>query len=109
MSTKPSAFCRKGDVIAQVGMDKRLVRLINMIHDATVVNTGRKDRRTGPDIKKPYVVFQYNKFMKGVDRTDKYLSYYSVLRKTVKWLNVYARLCTLQCIFVYKTQTKKYV
>jgi len=84
-------------------MDNRLVKLINVTHDATVVNTGRKDRRTGSDIKKPYVVFQYNKIIKDVDRTDMYLTYYSVLRKTVKWLNVYARLCTLQCIFVYKT------
>jgi hypothetical protein len=56
-------------------MDKILVRLINMIHDATVVNTERKDRRTGPDIKKPYIVFQYNKFIKDVDKTDKCLSY----------------------------------
>jgi len=24
-------------------------------------------------------------FMKGVDRADQYLSYYSLLRKTVKW------------------------
>jgi hypothetical protein len=84
-------------------MDKRLVRLINVIHDATVVNTGRKDRRKGPDTKKPDIVFQYNKFMTDVDRTDKYLSYYSVQRKTVIWLNVYAKLNTLQCIFVYET------
>jgi hypothetical protein len=63
LSTRQSAFCRKGDVIVQVGMDKRLVRLINVILDATLVNTRKKDRRTGPDIKKPYVVFQYNKFM----------------------------------------------
>jgi len=34
---------------------------------------------------------------------DKYLSYYSDLRKTVKWPNVSAKLYTLQCIFVYKT------
>jgi hypothetical protein len=40
-------------------MDKRLVRLTNMNHDTTVVNTGRKDRRTGLDIKKLYTVFQY--------------------------------------------------
>ena len=37
------------------------------------------------EIKKPYAVVQYNKFLKGVDRADQYLSYYSVLRKTVKW------------------------
>jgi len=55
--------------------------MISMIHDATVVNTGRKDRKTNMEIKKPYAVALYNKFMKGLDRADQYLSYYSVLRK----------------------------
>jgi len=40
--------------------------------------------KTNMEIKKPYAVVQYNKFMKGLDRADQYLSYYSVLRKTVK-------------------------
>ena len=35
-------------------------------------------------IKKSYAVDQYNKFMKGVDGADQYLSFYSVLTKTVK-------------------------
>jgi hypothetical protein len=53
-----------------------------MIHDATVVNKGRKDRKTNMEIqKKPYAVVQCNKFMKGVDTADQYPSYYSVLRK----------------------------
>ena len=55
------------------------------------------------EIKKPYAVGQYNKFMKGVDKADQYLSYYSVLRKTVKWskklIPVSAKLCALQRIF----------
>jgi len=38
-----------------------------MIHDATVVKGGRKDR-TELEIKKTYTVFQYNKFMK--DKTQ---------------------------------------
>ena len=38
------AFRRKGDIMVQVGKDKRLVRLISTIHDATTVNTGRKDK-----------------------------------------------------------------
>jgi len=82
-----SVFRRKGDVIVQVWKDKRLVRMrsISTIHEATIVNTGRKDRETNIEIKKPYIVVQYNKFMKGVDRADQYLSFYSVLRKTVKW------------------------
>jgi hypothetical protein len=57
------------------------------MHDATVVNAGRKDR-TDLEIKKPEAVCQFIKFMKGVDRADKYLGCYSHLRKTVKWLNV---------------------
>jgi len=57
----------------------------NTIHEATTVNTVWKDRKTNMEIKKPYVVFQYNIFMKGVDRADQYLSFYSVLRTTLKW------------------------
>jgi len=41
--------------------------------------------KTNMEIKKPYAVGQYNKFIKGVDRADQYLGYYSVLKKTVKW------------------------
>ena len=58
--------------------------MISTIHDTTIVNTGSRDRKTNMVIKKPYSVVQYNKFMKGMDRAGKYLSYYSVLRKTVK-------------------------
>jgi hypothetical protein len=56
--------------------------MISTIHEATIVNTMQKDRKTNMEIKKPYAVFQYSKFMKGI---DKYLSFYSVLRNTVKW------------------------
>jgi hypothetical protein len=71
--------------MVQVWKDRRLVRMIGTIHDATVVSTGRKDRKTNMEIKKPYAVVQYNKLTKGVERPDQYLSYYSVLRKTAKW------------------------
>jgi hypothetical protein len=62
-----SAFRWKGDIMVQVWRDKRLVRMISTIHELTIVNTGRKDRKTNMEIEKPYAVFQYNKFMKGVD------------------------------------------
>ena len=80
-----SAFRREGDVMVQVWKEKRLVRMISTTHDATIVNTGRKDKKTNMEIKKPYAIVQFNKFMKGVDRADQYLSYYSILRKSVKW------------------------
>ena len=60
--------------------------MMSMIHDTTTVNTGKKDGKTNMEIKKPYAVFQYSKFMKGIDRADQYISYYSFLRRTVKWL-----------------------
>jgi hypothetical protein len=55
------------------------------IHDATTVNKGRKDKKTNMEIKKPYAIVQYNKFINDVDRADQHLSYYSVLKKIVKW------------------------
>jgi hypothetical protein len=36
---------------------------------------------------KSLCISQYNMFMKGVDRANQYLTYYSLLRKTVKWTN----------------------
>jgi len=52
------------------------VRMISMIHDATIVNKGRKDRKTNMEIKKSYAVVQYSKFIKDLDRADQYFSYY---------------------------------
>jgi len=97
-----SVFRRKGDIMVQVWKEKRLVRMISTMHEATIVNTGRKDRKTNMEIKNPYLVVQYSKFMKGIDRADQYLSFYSVLRKTKmveKSGSVCAKLCTLQNIF----------
>ena len=54
----------------QVQKDERLVQMIIMIHEATYVNTWQKDRKTNMEIKKPYAVSQYNKFIKGIDRAD---------------------------------------
>jgi len=81
--------------------------MISTIHDAIIVNKGRKDRKSNMEIRKPYAVVQYDKFMKGVDRADQYLSYYSVLRKTVKWSKkvvLYLLNCALfNAFFVYMT------
>ena len=81
--------------------------MISTIHDATIVNKERKDRKTNMEVKKPYAVVQYNKFMKGLDRADQYLCFYSVLRKTVKWsikVVLYLLNCALfNAFFVYRT------
>ena len=76
---KQSAFWRKGDVIAQVWKDKRLVQMTSKIHHPTIVTTERKEIKINLDMKKPYAVFQYDEFIKGRPVP----SYYLVLRKCV--------------------------
>jgi len=82
--------------------------MISTIHDATVVSTGRKDRKTNLQIKKPYAVVHYNKFMKGVDGADQYVSNYSVEEKCKmvkkKKVVLYLLNCALfNAFFVYRT------
>jgi len=81
--------------------------MISTIHDATIINKGRKDRKTNMEINKPYAVVQYDKFIKGIDRADQYLTYYSVPKKTVKWSKkvvLYLLNCVLfNAFFVYRT------
>jgi len=77
----------------------RLVQMLSIIHDATTVNEGRKDRKTNMEIKKPYAVSQYNEFIKGIDRSDQYLSSEENCKMVEKSGTVSAKLCSLQCIF----------
>jgi len=50
----------------------------------SVANKEREHRKTNIEIKQPYAVVQYNKFIKGIDRADQYLSCNSVLNK-LEW------------------------
>jgi len=86
--------------------------MISTIHDATIVNKGRKDRQTNMEIKKPYAVVQYHKFIKSLHRADQYLTYYSVLKKTVKRSKkvvLYLLNCMFfNALFVYRMLNTKY-
>ena len=72
-------------MLVQAWKEIRLVRMISTIHHSEHVHTGKKDRKTNEEIRKPNCVVQYNEYMKGVNRTDQYLSYYSFVRQTAKW------------------------
>ena len=74
----------KGALFVQAWKDKQLVDMISTLHNTTLVNAGRKDKKTNVEIRKPYCIVQYNKFTKRVDMADQYLSYYSIEGKTVK-------------------------
>lgn len=76
-----SIFKRKRDILLQIWKDKREVRMISTIHKFEMVDCIGKYKTT----RKPKCIVDYNLNMNGVDLTDRYLSYYSILRKTIKW------------------------
>lgn len=86
---------KKGEVYGQQNekgvrimkwVDKRDVLMISTVpgHTDTLQNTGKKNRK-GEDVLKPPSVICYNKAKKGVDVSDQMSSYYSCIRKSVKW------------------------
>jgi len=66
-------------------VDKRRVNMLTTIpeHEATLMDTGRV--RRGQRVKKPQCVVVYNRLKKGVDLSDQFSSYYSPLRKSLRW------------------------
>ena len=58
-------------------------------HSENTVSIKKINSKTGTmdtcDITIPLVVQKYNKYMGGVDKSDQYLSYHNVLRKTVRY------------------------
>ncbi|PNF39022.1 hypothetical protein B7P43_G05174 [Cryptotermes secundus] len=71
-------FCK--DIPLQSRRDTRVVNMISTIHNSSMVDVQRRHGQ----VKKPVCISKYM-FMKGVDRADQYLAYYSLPRKTVKW------------------------
>ncbi|CAG5047565.1 unnamed protein product [Parnassius apollo] len=64
-------------------VDKRQLLMISTLKEDkdVLVNTGKKNRKTNEDIKKPTCVLTYNNNKKGVDFSDQMSSYYSTLKK----------------------------
>ncbi len=66
--------------------DKKDVLMISTrpSHSATVVNTGNINSEN-ERIMKPQVVLDYNKGRQGTDLSDQLSSYYTCLRRSIKW------------------------
>lgn len=66
--------------------DKRNVTMVSSSpnHDSTLVNSGKINRKNEP-ILKPMCVLDYNSVKKGVDYSDQMSSYYTTLRRNLKW------------------------
>ena len=75
---------RNGRIVVLKWYDKRDVLMLTTFHPGKLVNSQNKNRK-GESIQKPDCIFSYNNSMCGVNRTDQLTSYYSPLRKTLRW------------------------
>lgn len=73
---------RSGPVIVCKWKDKREVLTITKMHRMEMVNVTNRNLKVS---QKPNIVRDYNNGMSGIDRSDQMLSYYSALRKTIRW------------------------
>ena len=71
-----------GPIVVCKWKDKRDVLCISNAHVPSLVAT---QNRHGAAKVKPNIVRDYNLHMSGIDRSDQMLSYYSGLRKTIRW------------------------
>ena len=88
--TKESGECvwrrnSESGLLCMKWCDKRNVTMLSTIQDALMVDTGKVDRRTNAKIEKPLCVYEYIQKMGGVDLSDQMMTYYSFLRKSMKW------------------------
>ena len=74
----------RSGVVVGVWKDKRSVAFLSTKDDGKVVSTNKKNRK-GEEIKKPNVILKYNHYKQGIDLSDQLCSYFSPLRKTVRW------------------------
>src|SRR6218665_1988382 len=65
--------------------DKREVLMLSTFHSGKMIDSARTNRQ-GEHIQKPDSVLRlYNQHMCRVNRTDQLTSYYSPLRKSLRW------------------------
>ncbi len=83
---------RKSSITYCVWRDTKSVTMASTAfpgHSVNNVVRRVKDKRTGSCVSKevpcPQMLFEYNKSMGGVDKSDQYISYHKVLRSTVKY------------------------
>nr|XP_012147783.1 PREDICTED: piggyBac transposable element-derived protein 4-like [Megachile rotundata] len=83
LSKRQYEFRRNRQILLEAWNNgRRTVNMISTIHSAQLMESTSRSRRSRAPIQKPNSIINYNKYMKGVDRADQYLAYYSIFRKT---------------------------
>ena len=76
---------KSGDLVAFQWTDKRSVKGVTNVFSSNDTKTLKTDYKTGEPIMKPEMIVEYTNNMRGVDRSDSYLSSCECIRKCVKW------------------------
>lgn len=89
-------------------VDKRPVLMISSFpsHTDKLVETGNQKR--GNEVLKPPAIIAYNKAKKGVDLSDQMSSYYTCLRKSIKWykkviFEIILGTCVVNALVIYNS------
>ncbi|XP_071490890.1 piggyBac transposable element-derived protein 4-like [Diadema antillarum] len=80
-----SLFMKGKELLGMIWRDKRVFAMLSTMHDNQFADTGKQDRRTGENIRKPKMVIDYNKHMGSVDVSDFLTGRYADLRRSLKW------------------------
>ena len=70
----------------------KYVSMLSTIHTGMLINSGKKTRITGEEIRKPDVIVNYNSTMGGVDTLSRVIVPYTCQRRGVKWYRKLAEL-----------------
>ncbi|CAH1968180.1 unnamed protein product [Acanthoscelides obtectus] len=88
-----SAQLKRGEIVGKenttgrvIGKwkDKMDVPFLSTKHTLDIKATGKKNRK-GEEVKKPSAISEYNAGKDGIDVSDQMASYFSPLRKTIRW------------------------
>ena len=96
--------CDEG-LLALVCKDKKDISMLITMHNASMINTGKVDRK-GNDIIKPSCILTYNHGIGGVDNSDQRASTYCSVQKYVNWYKklffYMLDMCVVNSYLVYK-------
>ena len=91
VSRGDGAYVRDGVSVFAVWKDTKCVSVMSNEHpghsESTVTRNVKGDAGVNEkkDVPIPIIVYNYNRFMNGVDRSDQLIKYYNVLRQTHKY------------------------
>ena len=66
-------------------LDRKHVTLRSTAFNCALTDTGKKHWKTNEPVKKHNLVYQYNRYMGGVNCNDQLLKYSALNRRTLKW------------------------